>query len=285
MESKGSPTAKPTQDTVGLGRTPGQRGAEVIAGLRAQLIPSPVTKTLSTFTGRMFAQILMGMENRAAVNFVIARYLGFKEFVRQALEALTAVTNNITVVDLAAGFNPRNFDLAQEWPNVTFIEIDLPDVVAEKEKRLQKAYSLVLPSNIQWLSADLGVDPLHKILENQQVHVVTAEGLNAYFTPAEVTQIAANIRPNLVPGGWYVSDIPWKTGMDKIAESARFFSRQAGEFKCILNDKEEAAALMQNAGYDPVDVMHFSELPFRADIPEELIEFAFLVRAQKPTKE
>lgn len=282
MKNRSSHTARPSQDTVGLGRTPGQRGAEVLAGLRAEMMPSPSTKALSRVMGRVVARMLKEMEKEAAVNFVMARFLGFKEMVLQALESAPTPNGAMTVVDIAAGFSPRNFQLAIEHPDVTFIEIDLPDVVAEKQKRLRRGASIILPDNMRWLSADLGVEPLHEVLHGQQVDVVTAEGLNAYFSNKEMSRIAANVLPNLKPGGFYVSDIPWREGLDQIQEAARFFSRQAGEFKGIIEDRDTAQAIMQKGGYDQVEVLLFSELPPRANIPKPLIEFAYLVRAHKP---
>jgi hypothetical protein len=45
--SKASPTALPSSDVLGLGRTSGQRGAEIMAGVRAEITPSPITIALS----------------------------------------------------------------------------------------------------------------------------------------------------------------------------------------------------------------------------------------------
>jgi len=49
------------------------------------------------------------------------------------------------------------------------IEIDLPDVIQEKQKRLEKG-GISIPPNILWKSADLGVQPLNAVLEGQLVN-------------------------------------------------------------------------------------------------------------------
>ena len=110
------------------------------------------------------------------------------------------------LIEIAAGFSPRGILLAKEIPDLTVIEIDLPDVVEEKQKRLERG-EIQIPPNISWKSADLGVEPLDQVLDQQQVDVVSAEGLMPYFEYADITRIARQIYQSLKPGGALIADL------------------------------------------------------------------------------
>jgi O-methyltransferase involved in polyketide biosynthesis len=145
-----------------------------------------------------------------------------------ALNFIAARPEGMTVVDIAAGFSPRGIQLANAYPDIQVIEIDLPDVVRDKQLRLKNARNITVPRNISWKSADPGVTPLSEVLDGQLVDFVVAEGLAAYFTPADNQRIAWQIRQSLRPGGKYLCDIPWEQGMKYARNATRFFSRQAG---------------------------------------------------------
>lgn len=71
---------------MGLGRTSGQRSAEMVAGLRAELDPSPVNQALSRFAGRLTARIMLKlMRDKSLVNFLIARPAAFSKLLQRHL--------------------------------------------------------------------------------------------------------------------------------------------------------------------------------------------------------
>ncbi|GEM_PF-697145 len=277
------PTAIPSIDRMGLGRTPGQRGAEILAGLRAELMPSPETEALAKTGGRVAAWIFMRLEkSTAALNFVAARLAGITELVRRAVPP---EKEDVILVDIAAGFSPRGLMLAQAFPQARVIEVDLPGVVEEKQVRLRKAKELVVPPNLSWLAADLGVTALSDVLEDQRVDVVSAEGLNAYFPPEDITRVAHHIGYSLVPGGAYISDIPWQKGMAHAQTATRFFSRQAGDFRGIIEGPEQARTLMEEAGYSDIEVYHPSALAGQVGSPTPVLDFSLFIVAHKPKTE
>ena len=75
IERKPSPTATPGGDSFGLGRTPGQRGAEILAGFRAEKLPSPETRALSRMSGRVFARLLLNLADEESKSGFPARDL------------------------------------------------------------------------------------------------------------------------------------------------------------------------------------------------------------------
>lgn len=82
-----SPTAQPSHDSLGLGKTPGQRGAEIIAGLRAELFPSPEHRALSRFGSRMIAMLVTRLEKRPeALNYIVVRPATMTELARRTLK-------------------------------------------------------------------------------------------------------------------------------------------------------------------------------------------------------
>jgi O-methyltransferase involved in polyketide biosynthesis len=257
---------------MGHGRTSGQRSAEMVAGLRYELMPSPITNALSRMMGRVIARSLMAMvgnSRRSQFNFITARSAVFAKLAKDNLP------KEGVLAEIAAGFNPRGINIALEMPTVKVIEIDLPDVVREKEQRLRRSRDVKVPDNIKWEAADLSNTALSVPLHDQKVNVVTAEGLNPYFSPADITRIARHIRESLVPGGVYIADIGLQTGRQELDGSAtRYFSRQAGTFLGIVEKPEDGRQLMLDAGYSRAEVYLCSQMADELGLPTPIVDVA-----------
>src|SRR5882724_2715982 len=156
--SLSSPTASPSTDTLGLGTTQGQRGAELVAALKAELTPTPELRALTSFKGRVGAGIVMRLSHskRPFMNFLVARPAAFQLEIERSIPK---GKSSVKIVEVAAGLSPRGLNLAKALPNIEIIEVDLPSVVAEKQSRFLKA-NISIPSNLSWRGADLGVAPL-----------------------------------------------------------------------------------------------------------------------------
>lgn len=267
-------------DPLGLGSTPGQRRAEMLAGLRAVLAPSPLTEALSRMSGRLMAGTLISIvRDRRYFNFVPVRSGCLTTL---AMRALAAGPASPLIVDLAAGFSPRGMELAQNLPHARIIEIDQPDIIEKKRERLFKKGGLTLPANITWLAADLATDPLPKLLRGQQADVIVAEGVAAYYPLAEFTAIAARIRPSLKPGGCFICDVPWQPGMDEIREAGRYFSRFAGNFRGIAQHESEIRAVLEEAGYADVTLHHPAPLAEELGLPTPVFEPSLFLVGRRP---
>ncbi len=274
-------TARPTPDTMALGSTSGQRGAEMVAGLRAELAPSHETRALTGFAGRMMAALMMRLvKNEAGMNYIVVRTGAMAELVRKVARERTG--EDITLVEIGAGFSPSGVQLAKSLPNAKVIEIDLPDVVSTKKQRLARSRNLQIPPNLSWRGADLGTKPLYEVLEGQKVDVVVAEGLNPYFKPEDITIIARNILKCLKPGGAYICDIAWEEGRRQAQQQASsLFSRQAGAFLGIAKDEQEAMKWIVDAGYEDVKTYLGSHMAEELKLPTPVMDFSVLVVGRK----
>lgn len=272
------PTAAPSHDSLMLGRTSGQRGAEILAGLRAELLPSPETNALAKFSGRLTARLVMTIEkSQAALNYVAVRPSSLTALARPFLQDKSAPV----IVDIACGFSPRGMLLAREFPNASIIEIDLPDVVKDKRERLTRSREIKMPQNIRWIGADLGKRALNEVLDSQLADVVIAEGLTAYFTPEDNTRIAQQVRESLKDGGAFIADYPQREGMENAQKATRFFSRQAGEYLGIMNDEAQLKTVVLNAGYSKVDLYVASQCANMFKLPKPVLDFSYFVVATK----
>lgn len=271
-------TATKSHDNFGLGSTPGQRGAEILAGVRAEKSPSPETRALSRMSGRIIARIMLNMtRDSMPLNFTLARPMVIDGLIRKSLPAGHSAP---VVIEIASGLAPRGLFLARHIPNIQVIEIDLPDVVAEKQKRLRHA-GIHIPTNISWLSADLAVTPLTDVVGAQKAHVIAAEGLLPYLHHHQMEQLGRWTAECLHPGGVFIGDVPLRDGVQEIQQLASFFARQAGNWYGTLESPEVGQKLFLNAGFGTVEThlaTHFAE---EFKLPMPMIDVSCFIRATK----
>ena len=283
VDSHSSPTAVPTPDTFGIGSTQGQRSAEMVAALRAELMRNPETEALTSFRGRVMVNIMMRLvPARHFLHFIVARPTAFQDIIENNIpkEKLGA-----KIVEIAAGLSPRGLHLARALPNAQIIEVDLPGVVAEKQKRLHKA-KINVPQNLTWRGADLGTTPLSSVLDNEKVEVVVAEGLSQYFPPKQIQEMARYIHETLVPGGVYICDISIEEfrilAEKQFKGAANFFSRQAGKFLGVIKDEATAKDLLLGAGYERVEYFRPSVVTkSNSAVPKPVIDLSAIFCAYK----
>ncbi|MEO8609139.1 MAG: class I SAM-dependent methyltransferase [Chloroflexota bacterium] len=279
--SQVSETAKDTheQDPLGMGRTAGQRTAEVFAGLRAELMRTPETDALTRISGRITARMIKSVGSPKVLNFVPVRDGSFTGLIKQALG--NDGTGKI-LVEVAAGFSARGLHLAKEMPNLQVIEVDLPDVVTEKHKRLERGH-IAIPSNITWKSADLGVQPLSEVLGQQHVDVVTAEGLLPYFEFPDITRIARHMYASLNPGGVFIADLGFtdSQGAKEANGLVQIFRRYTRSSPGAVTDEETAYRLFREAGYETVELYRMPQTAALFDLPQPVSDVLFFMVAHK----
>ena len=119
------------------------------------------------------------------------RYL----FIRhRAFEERLDATVPDMVIEVAAGLSPRGLTYARRWARTRYLELDLPNMVAAKRKRLQ---SLRLPPNYHLAETDiLARDFIERLplkpTPDQTLMVIT-EGLMDYLNMAEKHRAWENI--------------------------------------------------------------------------------------------
>lgn len=273
---QGRSSAQPLYDRSNLGRTSGQRTAEIFAGLRAELLPSSETIALSQSSGRMIARLMMKLAKPELFNFVPVRLGGFTRLIEQALPRDGGAS---LVVDLAAGFSPRGLRLARAFPFVEVIEVDLPDVIEEKQKRLQRIPSFQPPPNLTWQAADLGKTPLSEILNGRLANVVSAEGLLPYFSFPEITRIAHQVRYSLQPGGTFLADVGYLTpeGMRQANKVMQVFRRQTRTTPGTVKDEQAARQLFIDAGYKQIEIYKMPQIAEMFSLPTPAPDVLFFI--------
>lgn len=248
-------------DPMGLGRSSGQRTAEVIAGLRAEQMPSPETAALSTQIGRSFGKIMGNLSfSQQLMRFVSYRTQALSNAARRVL---IDHSENALLLEIGAGFSPRGLYLAREFPSVQVLEIDLPEVIHEKQRRLRRAH-LVIPPNLTFRDADLLTVNLADLLEGRQATVVIAEGLSLYLTPQENLHVNRHVRGIVAAHGVFLLDLYPQHALDQIIERSGalmlFFSRQGARFKGVLPDKATAQQWFNEAGYSRLEIYPIAEM-------------------------
>jgi O-methyltransferase involved in polyketide biosynthesis len=274
-----SRTVVTSKDNYGLGKTPGQRGAEILAGFRAEQSPTPETLALAKFSGRVVARLMLGMlRDSMPLNFTLARPMVIDGLIRRAL---LKQTGDLVFVDIAAGLSPRGLILAREIPGIQVIEVDLPDVIEQKQQRLKRARNIDVPQNLHWIAADLGVTPLTEVLGTQKAHVISSEGLLPYLRHPQIVRLSSWIVECLHPGGVYIADVPLREGVQAIRQLASFFSRQAGNWYGTIDSKEAGRQLLRTAGFHTVETHIASDFAKEFNLPTPLVDVSCFLHATK----
>jgi O-methyltransferase involved in polyketide biosynthesis len=283
-----SVTAQVTRDAIGLGRTPGQRGAEVIAGIRAELTNTPEAIALSRTSGRVFTRLLANMgRNRELLRFIPARMLALTEVVKRSIPKDKP---NLLLVEIAGGFSPRSIHMARMLPDARVIEVDLPDVVEEKQRRLKSGH-IEVPPNLSWLTADLGVTNLADVLGGEKADIVCAEGLNLYFKPDEIIKMNGFVRQALVKNGLFITEVYYQS---KFAEARQnpninsmiaFFLRQAGQIPGLADSEATVDRWFTEAGFGTLKRTSISDVMREIGEPVPLLDVAIIVTAHNDAAE
>jgi len=186
------------------------RGSELHAGARAELLPSPLTRSLATWRGQLMARTmrLMGVEH-GILNYAAFRPYAIMEIIRQYVAKIPA--KNPVVLDPAAGYGPEHLWLAEELPAVQFIELDHPDVIADKEKRLNR---YPIPANLRLIGADLSEQSLDIALGNICPDIVIV--IAAYVSTADYMNLLRYLPQIMRPNGWVIAPFPYKPGIDNL---------------------------------------------------------------------
>ncbi len=272
-------------DKMALGHTPSTRSAELVAGARAALLNTEETMALSKMSGRIVARILSDMDRKSNI-------LWFFPARMMAIEALTKRhfpedKPGMLLVDVAAGFSPRGLHMAKNYPQAQVIEIDLPEVVAEKKKRLEHAH-IAIPANMSWLEADLGKVNLHDILEGRKADLITSEGLTLYLTKDENARLFQQASSSLKPGGVYMAEVYFREKLARLRQNpnvnavASFVLRMVGSVPGMMPSLDFVTQLMFEAGLDQIAEHPVTDMMDEIGQPKP-VEIISIMVARKPT--
>ena len=200
------------------------------------------------------------------------------------------------VLEVGAGLSPRGLTFASNNPELTYVEADLPGMVAAKRDRLKKA-GVSLPPNYHLGTADLlGSDLLGSLpvapKKKQRVVVVT-EGVADYLNMDEkriaFTNIAGVLRA--AGGGSYQAECYTRDRFVRYRSISKLFTSALGllvgaSFEDRLFDSApQALEFLRGCGFDEVEVLDSEALnpgPFRP--PMDICPWQLLEARVKPAK-
>lgn len=114
------------------------------------------------------------------------------------------------VVELAAGLSPRGLRLRRAYPELTYVEVDLPDMATRKRRALSRAGAAgprhrVEPADVFTLQ----LEELFTTLDPRLGVAVVTEGLLNYFPTPDVTRLWGRLATAMrdLPRGVYLSDL------------------------------------------------------------------------------
>lgn len=271
-------------DKMALGHTPSTRSAELVAGARAALMNTKETLALSSTSGRVVARFLSDIDGKTQVLWFFPARMMVMEHLTPKL--IPADKSELLLVDIASGFSPRALHMAQKYPHAEVVEVDLPDVVAEKKKRLTKG-RIEIPGNLRWVEADLGKTPLRDALDGRQADLITSEGLSLYLTHDEYVRLFNNVEDTLLPGGHFMIEMYFKNKLQELRKSpningvASFVFRMVGHVPGILPDQSSASKYFTQVGM--TDITEYVVADVMGEIGQKKpVDLISIMTARKP---
>lgn len=142
--------------------------------------------------------------------FLLQRHHLIDHLVRDAIEQRGVRQ----VLEIACGLSPRGYRFRQQYPDLKYVEADLPDMAARKHRLLSAQQCLnemhrVVPLNI--FSTE-GVDAMESIadkcFDRSQPLLVITEGLVNYFSLESISPFWQRLQEMLAgyAGGTYLTD-------------------------------------------------------------------------------
>lgn len=181
------------------------------------------------------------------------------QLIDRELNNLISQYPNLQVVEIAAGLSPRGWRYRQQYPNISYIEMDLPDMATAKRQAL---------ATIDPQATIIGVDLFSsafkqhiQALDHQRPLVIISEGLVNYFNKDMLSQLWQSFSSVLAAfkAGYYISDIypePIKHKLAKLiwnsSKLLKVLSKSAFAFH--FQSPTEAQDFLINAGFKTIDI-------------------------------
>ncbi|MDQ7025332.1 MAG: hypothetical protein Q9P44_07205 [Anaerolineae bacterium] len=246
-----------------LGHNQRVTASELFAGARAQLLPSRLTEALSTLNGRISARTMLLLANTiddTVANYASFRSSGIIEATRRVLHRVPTLSP--VVVNPQTGYSATSIWMAEEMPHVYFIDIDTPETIADKQKRLSWYH---LPQNLSLKGVGLSTTPLHEALRGFRPDVI--EAIAAFCTADDFAHLLRYLRHVLVEGGWVIAPFPYAPGIENLSRNLTLFQRFAGKPRGVVESFDNIYRIMEVAGYHNIEILKLSDLAQDLDKP------------------
>lgn len=197
---------------------------------------------------------------RYAQEYLVVRHYVYEERLRQLAPDF--------VLEVGAGLSPRGLTVAREWPQLTYVEADLPQMVEEKRRRLDQTS---IPANYHLTTIDLLGTGLALPVQphaGQRVLAIT-EGVTDYLSMEEKVVAWRNLSSFLrdCGGGTYLCEIHPVSQYADSPGVAQFAMRTIGALVGglpfegrIFECPEDAMAVLQQCGFEDATVLDAARL-------------------------
>ncbi len=201
------------------------------------------------------------------------------------LEKLLAQHPDLQVIEIATGLSPRGWSFRQKYPNLNYIEVDLPDMAATKTQALADAGQ----ANVEVLAIDLFTPQIQNMFTQCDPNaplVVISEGLVNYFNKEALHQLWSTLAQygQAFPQFYYLTDLcpepvnhPLANLVWKSSQLLRFLSRSAFSFHFV--SPQEVENFFIDCGYKNVQIQQPSQTTEQPS-PEHLGDFVWVVLAE-----
>lgn len=214
-------------------------------------------EAFATRTGRLMYQALRGPNAAARAvglatleGMLLARHQLIDLRLTQAIEAGEVSQ----VIEIAAGLSPRGWRFTQRFPELTYLEADLPAMVEHKRALLEQVGARHQVVELDAL-APTALDDLCATLDPARGTAIITEGLVNYFDRATVTAMWSRFARALArfPHGLYLSDLIVRDGNRDLVTTT--FATLLGMFvrgkvHVHFASAEEAVRALEDAGFD-----------------------------------
>lgn len=233
--------------------------------------------------------VIRGIVGADMETFLLHRHHVIDALLHKAIKA-DGVTQ---VVELACGLSPRGYLFKQAYPELTYIEADLPDMAAHKkqllsELPLQHDHHEVRVCNILATEGDDSLESLLEGLDPSKKTLVITEGLVNYFETPVIEGVWARLAKGLqrFPMGRYMTDLypkfedhPFYRFVTFMQKLIGVFTR--GDFPLHYSSDEAMHKGFSNCGFSQVEV--HDPKSYYATLPIPQTKIATLVRVVEAT--
>ena len=184
------------------------------------------------------------------------------------------------ILEIACGMSPRGHDFTRRYPDLKYIEADLPDMARQKKALLEDENALgpnhqVIACNILESGAPHGLDYImQRVLDPTRPTIVIIEGLINYFSRDAITPFWKTLKQQgtTFPGLWYLTDCYPLSREHRLFKLINPMMKTLGtitraEVNPLFESDEQLQQYFLKMGFATVDVHHPEHYYQQLNIP------------------
>ena len=218
----------------------------------------------ATSKGKFLAKVLHPLESWAEKHVGGSMRTTLKQrhsIIDDQLTQLIQQHPDLQILEIACGLSPRSWNFRQKFPQITYRELDLPDMAKIKTQALQKLDS----EAPEVLTADIFTHDFEKIFhtfDSKRPLVIISEGLINYFDKTLLNKLLQGMTEygQDFTKLHYLTDIYPEPVKNKLAnfiwsssKLLKVMSRSSFTFHFI--NPQEVQSFFSHAGFNTVDVI------------------------------